>query len=136
MARIEYIRHRLDNWARWKARESGGGLGYASQAAFLNERVDRYREVAIPVDDVEAGITDQGVQALKHADPDLHKTLHLYYLGRDAGSARRIGLQLGRDPSTIHAQLERCDRWISQWLRERQARQDEQRRAMEGSFTP
>ena len=133
--RIEYMRHRLDNWARWKARETGGGLGYASQSAFLNERVDRYREVSIPVDDVEAGVTDMAIQALKAADPDLHKTLHLYYLSRDAGSAKRIGQQLGRDPSTIHAHLERSDRWLSAWLRERQARLDEQRRAMERSST-
>ena len=35
MARIEYMQLRLNNWALWKVREAGGGLGFASQSAFL-----------------------------------------------------------------------------------------------------
>ena len=35
MARTEWVKLRLDNWALWKAREAGDGRGWATQSAFL-----------------------------------------------------------------------------------------------------
>jgi hypothetical protein len=35
MARIDWVQTRLENWARWHASMNGGGLGFATQAAFL-----------------------------------------------------------------------------------------------------
>ena len=64
MARIEWIKLRLQNWALWKDREAAGGLGFKSASAFLTELVDhdRYRESALPVDEVDAGLTNDAVE--------------------------------------------------------------------------
>lgn len=40
MARIEWVKQRLDNWARWKEREQRHGLGFYTQSAFLRMAVD------------------------------------------------------------------------------------------------
>jgi hypothetical protein len=123
MARIEWVKQRLENWALWKARERGGGLGYAAQSSFLIERVDndRYRESKIPIDEVDAGVTDQAVTALRAALPDLHRTLDGIYV-RDWGTQGAMA-RLGKDRSTIYAQLDQADRWLQAWFIERSARQ-------------
>lgn len=128
MARIEWVKLRLDNWALWRERESRGGLGYGSSSAFLIERVDndRYRESKVPVDDVEAGVTEQGVQALRAANAPLYETLHCWYvrgLGVN-GTMRR----LGRGRSSVFADLDRADLWLSVWFTERHARHEAARR--------
>ena len=65
MARIEWVKQRLENWALFKAREAGGGLGFASQSSFLGEAdSSRYRESRIPIDDVDASVTDEAVESL------------------------------------------------------------------------
>ena len=82
MARVEWIKQRLDNWARWKDRQQGNGLGFYRQSPFLRMAVDGggYRDTSIPVDDVEAGKTDRAVQALRGPHPHLFRTLELIYL--------------------------------------------------------
>ena len=59
MARIEWIKLRLNNWALWKDREQSGGLGFASRSSFLREAGQGYREAVIPVDDVDAAADRQ-----------------------------------------------------------------------------
>jgi hypothetical protein len=54
MARIEWVRQRLENWALWHERGRGGGLGYATQSVLLAERVDGDRQAFVPVDEIEA----------------------------------------------------------------------------------
>jgi len=119
MARIEWVKQRLENWALYKERESRGGLGYATQSSFLNEATtDRYRESRIPVDDVDAGITDQAVESLRASRGHLHLTLQYVYL-KGLGhreSARRMGVV----ESTITARLDEADRAIAQWFSARQ----------------
>lgn len=119
MARIEYIKHRLDNWAKWKARDQGGGLGWASQAAFLNEySSDRYREARIPIDDVDASVTDQAVEALLPDHAHLYRTLQCIYphgLGIRE-TARREGVA----ESSIKARLDAADRALQLWFAARE----------------
>ena len=66
MARIEWVHFRLTNWARWHAQMTAGGLGFATQAAFLADAAgcDQSRDVWIPIDEVEAGITHEAVETL------------------------------------------------------------------------
>jgi hypothetical protein len=117
MARIEYIKHRLNNWALWKARESAGGLGFAKQSVLLSEAVDRYREASMPVDDTDGQLTNTAVEALKQPRPHLYEVLQLIYIagiGINATSRR-----LGRAESTIKANLEQADQALSVWFLER-----------------
>lgn len=117
MARIEWVKHRLDNWALWKDRESRGGLGFATQSAFLAERVDRYREAQLPVDDVDAEVTNQAVESLRDGKQHLYKTLQCIYV-------KGIGIKMtarmmARAESTISANLDSADHVLSEWFNAR-----------------
>jgi hypothetical protein len=130
MARIEWVKQRLDNWALWHERMAGGGLGFASQSSFLNE-VDssRYREAWVPCDEVEAGVTDKGVAEMRQAHPHLGDTVVAIYL-HDAG-IKGAACQLHKAESTIHAHLSQADAWLAQWFTERKRVQAEARAARE-----
>lgn len=118
MARIEWIKHRLDNWALWKAREAGDGRGWASQSAFLGTfDSDRYREARVPIDEVDAGVTDQAVEALLPDRDHLYRTLQgIYPL---ALGIRETARQEGVAESTIKARLDQADHALRVWLTER-----------------
>lgn len=119
--RIEWVRLRLENWALWKAREAGGGLGFASASSFLTEKVDQsrdgYRECVIPVDGIEAGVTDQAVTALRDSHPHLHATLVAMYI-KGAG-IKATARALGKAESTVHGHLEQADRALAAWFGQR-----------------
>src|SRR4051812_36901254 len=118
MARIEWVKYRLDNWALWKARESGGGLGFSSTTSFLHDASgDRYREAAIPVDDVDASLTDQAVESLALTREQLYRTLQMIYV-RGAG-VKETARTMGRAESTIKANLDQADQSIAAWFRDR-----------------
>jgi len=116
MARIEYIKHRLENWALWKAREAGGGLGFATQSVLLAERVDRYREIDIrsTIDDTDASLTNTAVESLRPAQGHLYRRLHLIYifdLGVKEAARRECCAE-----STIKASLEQADHALRTWF--------------------
>lgn len=119
MARIEWVKQRLDNWARWKEREQSHGLGFYSQSAFLRVAVDSggYREASIPVDDVEARQTDDAVQSLLADHGHLHRTLVLIYL-EDSG-IKAAALRLVCAESTVKARLDQADHLVAAFLRMR-----------------
>lgn len=137
MARIEWVKQRLENWALWHERGRGGGLGYATQSILLVERVDGgEREARIPVDEIEAAVTDEAVEALKLGYGHLHKTLHLIYL-RGVG-IKETARAMDRGESTIKAQLDRADQLLAQWFTERQRRKAAEAEALRAklrSFT-
>ena len=109
MARIEWVRLRLNNWALWKARESSGGLGFKTQCTYLNVVVDGgHRESTLPVDDVDAEVTNQAVLSLRGPRQHLYDTLVCIYL-QDTGHVRGA-LKLGCAVSTVKARLEEADR--------------------------
>ena len=120
--RIEWVKTRLNNWALWKAREAGGGLGFASQSSFLRE-VDssRYRESIIPIDECDASETNEAVESLKAPRPHLYACLHAIYI-KDTG-IKGAAWQLNKAESTIKTQLEQADQALAQWFNERNERQ-------------
>lgn len=117
MARIEWVKQRLENWARWRQQDASHGLGFYRQSPFLRLAVDAggYREVSIPVDDVEARATDEAVQSLRGSHPHLHRTLELIYL-EDTG-IRKAAVLLACAESTVKARLEQADHAIQTYLR-------------------
>ena len=120
--RIEWVKTRLNNWALWKAREAGGGLGFASQSSFLRE-VDssRYRESIIPIDECDASVTNEAVESLKVPRPHLYACVQAIYV-RDVG-VKGAASRLGKAESTIKAQLEQADQALAAWFTERRERQ-------------
>jgi len=117
MARIEWVKQRLENWALWKEREVHSGLGFAKQSVLLSDAVDRYREASIPVDSVDAALTNTAVESLRDGRSHLYMTLQLIYI---AGiGIRETARRMARAESTIKAHLEQADHALSQWFGER-----------------
>lgn len=130
MARIEYVKRRLDNWALWRARMNDGGLGFKDRnplAAWAEDVFSRttYHGASIPHFDQDAEETDQAVQALKLGKGHLYVTLDFYYL-KDLG-VNMTAVRMRRAPSTVHAQLADADRWIDAWLRNKAEEKQAQR---------
>lgn len=126
MARIEWIKQRLQNWALWCVQAESGGAGYSSTTSFLHE-VDssRYRESVVPVDEVDASVTNQAVESLRPERSHLYETLHCIYpkgLGIKETARRTC-----RAESTIKAQLEQADLALKVWFDARQQVQREAR---------
>ena len=118
MARIESIALRLNNWALWKLRDIGGGLGYATQSVLLSEPVDRYREINIndTIDGTDAGITNNAVESLKVGQAHLYAVVQCYYIGKGENSPRATARCLGKSESTVYANLDTADLHIRNWL--------------------
>ncbi|WP_418132511.1 antiterminator Q family protein [Variovorax sp. 375MFSha3.1] len=133
MARIEWVKARLENWAMWKARGEAGGLGWSSQSAFLNEPAGGYRQSRIPIDEVDASVTDQAVESLKETRPSLYQVLQCVH-------ARGVGVKataraLECSESNVKALLDAADRVLGVWFTERAAKQAAAREALRGGFT-
>lgn len=125
MARLEWVDSRLRNWERWRCQLAGNGLGFASQASFLNDMPGAEREARIPIDEVEASITDEAVESLKLPRPRLYEVLYCVYpfgLG-PAGSAKKLDCSV----RNVHALLEVADRQLATWFTARSDRQAAER---------
>mgnify|MGYP003585805906 CR=1 FL=1 len=107
MARLEHVVWRLRNWERWKVSMNGNGLGFARHSAFLYDRNLSDRELRVPVDEVEASITNDAVEALKVPRPRVYEVLQLVYpfgLGPN-GASKRMGCALSNDQLAMEAAL-------------------------------
>lgn len=115
----------MENWALWHERMQSGGLGYATRSSFLADPVDRdVQEARLPVDEVEAGITDEAVRGLRVTHEHLHRTIELIYL--TGCGVREASRRTGRAESTVHAQLSQADVVLSGWFAERKRLKAEQ----------
>jgi hypothetical protein len=124
--RIEWVSLRLNNWALYKARESAGGLGFATQSALLRESSSGYRESVIPIDETDASVTNDGVESLKATRRLLYDCLQTYYV-TGPGGIKATAARLGKSESTIKAQLGQADLALSLWFVERSERQKKSR---------
>lgn len=116
MARLERIKHRLNNWAMWKARGASGGLGYATRSVLLSDVWCRgsYNGMMIPVMEQDAEETNQAIESLRLTRSHLYITLDCIYI-KDLG-IRATAKRMQRAESTVKLQLEQADAAIAQWL--------------------
>lgn len=123
MARIEWVRARLENWARWCQQQDSNGLGYPTQSPFARlGGKGRRAEATIPVIDIEAAETDQAVKALRFTQSHLYQLLTLLYA---QGLPRHlVAKRMCRAESTIKANLGEADHVIARWLQERKQQAD------------
>ena len=122
MARLEHIRTRLENWAKWRVRRDLLGMGYPRQAAFLRVAVDGGRGRAdTSASEADAKEIDLAVDAMK-LDPArsrLAKALELVYLGPHGGGVEQAARAMGKAVSTVHDYLAQADHAIERWLQDR-----------------
>ncbi len=131
MARIEWVKHRLENWARWSQQTESGALGYPKQSAFARMGPSSGRtEGMVPVSDLEASETDDAVKSMQFTQSHLYLVLLLTYAR--ALPRHIVARRMGKAESTISRNLEDADRSIARWLDDKQIA----REAAKKSFTP
>jgi hypothetical protein len=131
MARIEWVKQRLDNWARWVTQRQSGGCGYPKQAAFsrMARSAQSSDTAMIPIDDIEAGRTHAAVESLRMAHGALWLVLQCSYIGDpQAAVARRrpmatseIAQRMGIGARGVQARLEDADAAVGLALRAAEA---------------
>lgn len=118
MARIEWVKQRLNNWALWKVQEGSGGMGFASQSSFLNSAPGESRpEARIPIDEIDASVTNEAVESLKVPRPHLYRVLQCMY-PRGIG-AKATARECECAESTVYSLLSVADGVLANWFRER-----------------
>lgn len=134
MARIEWVKQRLNNWALWKVQEGSGGMGFASQSSFLNNAPGESRpESRIPIDEIDASVTNEAVESLKVPRPHLYRVLQCIYprgMGVKA-TARECDCQ----ESNVYSLLGIADGVLATWFRDRLEKQQAARDALRRGFT-
>lgn len=115
MARIEYIRHRLEEWGRWCQQSESGALGYPSQSAFARMGPSSGRnEPVVPTIALQASEIDDAVKSLQLIQSHLYQVLTLTYA---QGLPRHlVAKRMCRADSTIKSHLDAADRAINLWL--------------------
>jgi DNA-directed RNA polymerase specialized sigma24 family protein len=133
MARIDWVRHRLENWARWCQQSESGALGYPKQSAFARLYISGGRnDSAVPISNLEASETDDAVKSLQFTQSHLYDALVLTYA---KGLPRHlVAKRMGRAESTIRKNLEDAEHAIKRWLDDKQAIKNKQATA-KSSFT-
>ncbi len=115
MARIEWVRHRLEEWGRWMRQSESGALGYPSAAPFARMGpASTLRESTVPTNALAASELDDAVNALRLKQSHLYLVVTLTYakgLPRD-----QVARRMARAESTISSNLEAADRAIARWL--------------------
>jgi DNA-directed RNA polymerase specialized sigma24 family protein len=113
MKRIEWVRLKLENWARWCALP-GGGLGYPRQTSFARfVASDRRDGAVVPLLSLEAEETDRAVRSLQLTRSHLYMVLKLHYC--DGLSIHRVAHKMHRAESTVRANLCTADRALAEW---------------------
>ncbi len=121
MARIEWVKHRLENWAKWCQQSDSGSLGYPSQSAFVRMGMPSGRSNgdSTPVHSIEASETDDAVKSLQFTQSHLFHAVTLTYA---KGLPRHlVAKRMCRAESTISKNLEDADLAIKRWLDDKQA---------------
>lgn len=90
MARIEWVKAKLDNWSRWVVQRETGGSGYPKQSPFARAGgVSASTESMIPVDDIDASRTHDAVEGLRLLHSPLWLAIQCHYVGDPQAPARR-----------------------------------------------
>lgn len=119
MARIEWVRHRLEEWARWSQQSESGALGFPTSSPFARMGPSTgLRESNVPTNALSASETNEAVQSLQLTQSHLYLAVSLTYA---KGLPRHlVAKKMGRAESTISRNLEDADRVLARWFEDRQ----------------
>lgn len=115
MARINWVRHRLEEWGRWCQQSESGALGYPSQSAFARMGPSSGRnESVVPTIALQASEMNEAVKSLQLTQSHLYLVVTLTY---ERGLPRHlVAKRMCRAESTISANLDAADRAIARWF--------------------
>ena len=114
MSRIQWVKQRLEDWARWSLSPDSGGIGYPRASAFTRVGPRAGASSFTPVSDADAMHTARAVQSLLTTHIDLWHTLQAYYIkGFDIARCARV---LHVAESSVKARLSRADTALAAWF--------------------
>jgi len=115
MARIEYVKQRLESWARWSHSQTSRGLGYPAASAFTRVGPRSTASSFLPVSDDEAMRTEKAVMSMLPHHMDLWHTIQAYYIkGYDIARCANV---LSVAQSSVKARLCRADVVLDTWFK-------------------
>lgn len=128
MARIEWVRHRLEEWSRWCMQQDSGGVGYPKQTAFARLGGQGSRaESVVPLISIQASETNVAVESLKGSQSHLYVVLTLTYA---RGLPRHlVAKRMARAESTVRRNLEDADHALARWFNDRKVIRDAMNKA-------
>lgn len=96
MQNTGYIEQKLDNWGRWMCVKADGGLSYGesplARLGSVAASASQDAHCIIPVDDVEASLTDDAVRSLS---PRLQKVAKYWYANNMTNEQIRKAMGFG-----------------------------------------
>lgn len=123
MARIKWVQQRLENWAAWSRTRDSGALGYPSASPFARMAPGTgVHTSTVPVDGIDASLTDDAVQSMRFTHSHLWLTLKLHYV--EGFELYRVAIKLSVADRTVKARLEAADARIAEWFRVRAEKAD------------
>jgi hypothetical protein len=123
MARIDWVKAKLENWGRWSMQSESGALGYPSQSPFyrFSAPVGAAAGASVPVQSLDASEVDRAVSSFRLTRSHLYLVLTLTYA---KGLPRhQVAMKMGRAESTISANLCEADRAVAAWFEEKRQAQ-------------
>lgn len=128
MARIEYVKRRLENWSRWSQARADGALGFSSSSPLTRIGMPRSMSfTSVATDqDAECMETERAVLSMRSTHIDLWKTMTLYYI-KCYDIARCASVERVAE-STLKARLCRADVVLDAWFIAQKEVQEKQAR--------
>lgn len=119
MAGNDYVRHRLEEWAKWIRQGASGGLGYPTRCAYTRQGArGGYGEAAIPTIESSALETNEAIESLKIRQVQLYWVLvYTYAMGY---TRPRIIREMHCAESTVRANLAKAYSALDYWFIERE----------------
>lgn len=124
MARIEWVKHRLENWGRWSMQQEAGALGFPRQSTFVRLAPSAGRnESSVPISDLDAAEIDDAVMSLKTKKYKSHLYLVLTLTYAKGLPRHLVAKKMCKAESTVNANLGDADREIERWLSDKREAQ-------------
>lgn len=118
MAKHEWVRAALDNWARWLEQSQRGGLGYPRQAALarLMPASTCSDTMHVPVDDLQARRLHDAIESMRFSRPELWLVIHLQWVGdpRQPAHLRGGALSVSETARTMNKAASTVYAYVSQ----------------------
>lgn len=131
MARIEWVRQRLENWARWVVQREACGTGYPRRAVFAREMGASASTdwTSLPINDVDAERTHEAVEGMRLQHSPLWLVLQCHYVGdpQERPARRRplatdeIAQRMHSTRRAVQLRLEQADHMLAPVLTRKQA---------------
>jgi hypothetical protein len=131
MARFNWMRQRVENWAAWKVRQFDGGGRFASVKLEdpTPASTEPYADAPIRPNEEDAWAIDAALRVVVKAS-ELRATLECHYLSRYTEAEKLRRLQVAK--RTFHDRLDRIDGLLVQHFGDKQAAAKVERARVEG----